>query len=109
MSNDYWGKFIPAMRTTRLGDCTDSDPDVAAAWLGWQARDAEIAALKVENERLRVDAKRLQFVCSKMIAVELNADGINHKWIFKNMPMVGANAQAAIDAQLNAHSEGDAT
>lgn len=47
MSN-YWDDFLPAMRTTRLGDCTDDDPELAAAWLGWQARDAEVDALSAK-------------------------------------------------------------
>lgn len=34
--DEYWDEFIPAMRKTRLGDCKDSDPELAAAWLGWQ-------------------------------------------------------------------------
>ncbi len=48
--SDYWKDFIPAIRTTRLGDCTDSDPELAAAWLGWQARNAEVAKLQKRIE-----------------------------------------------------------
>ena len=32
---EYYDKFIPSMLKTYLGDCKDSDPLIAAAWLGW--------------------------------------------------------------------------
>lgn len=35
--NEYWDEFIVAMRETTLGDCKDSDVELAAAWIGWQA------------------------------------------------------------------------
>lgn len=35
-ADEYWGEFIPAMLGTRLGNCQDSSPELAAAWLGWQ-------------------------------------------------------------------------
>lgn len=59
MHDEYWDEFIPAMLPTRLGSSADGDPQLAAAWIGWQERrkidDARIAALEAAaNEVLRV-------------------------------------------------------
>jgi hypothetical protein len=42
--NEYWDEFIPAMRETPLGDCKDSDVELAAAWIGWQAARRFVAS-----------------------------------------------------------------
>ena len=52
MHDEYWDEFIPAMLPTRLGSSTDGDPQLAAAWIGWQERrkidDARIRELEAE-------------------------------------------------------------
>jgi hypothetical protein len=54
MHDEYWNKFIPAMLLTRLGSSTDGNPQLAAAWLGWQERrkldDVRIRELESEIE-----------------------------------------------------------
>jgi hypothetical protein len=57
--DEYWDEFIPAMLPTRLGSSTDGDPQLAAAWIGWQERrkidDARLGELQAENARLNME------------------------------------------------------
>jgi len=46
--DEYWDEFIPAMLPTRLGSSTDGDPQLAAAWIGWQAARKDVAELQDE-------------------------------------------------------------
>ena len=90
--NELLAMLVAASHDERLS--TGALYSRAAAMLEQQYR--ELAAKGAEMARLE---KQLKFLCSRMFAVELSPDG-QHKWIFRNLPLVGPNIQAAIDSAL---------
>jgi hypothetical protein len=99
--SDYWKDFIPAIQKTRLGDCTDSDPQLAAAWLGWQARDKQVAELEQRIKELEQDAKRYEAVARKLICEYMMIRHYQPDQDTKELEQIILNAQLeAIDAAM---------